>query len=142
VAAARHGPACAPLRSPARALAGAGEATWAWAFISPSCPGQKKPSDARLNLDHQIAIDGCAWISAEQKTPRVSPSLTLAHSLPPTPRRLLQPHPSTRVSGGRRRPSGVACGATVSPLASARAHRKVCVPPSSGITVVHRSTAR
>jgi hypothetical protein len=73
------------------------------------------------------------------KPPRRSPPKTLAHSLPRSPGAFFFP-PEQRewvATGGDR-----ASGATASPLAGARVHRKVSAPPSSGFTVVPRSTAR
>jgi hypothetical protein len=130
---ARQGPAFTPARAPAAAR----RTTWARAAISPFRLGQKKPSRARFDLDRRMAMDGCARVAAEQKPPRRHRLQTLAHSpLPPTPASS-PPRASERAAAG-----GVASGATVSPLAGARIHRKVSAPPSSGITVVPRSSAR
>jgi hypothetical protein len=65
------------------------EATWARAAILLARLGQKEPIHARNNRDRPITIDGCAWISAEQKSLRRSHALTLAHSFPDPPASLL-----------------------------------------------------
>jgi hypothetical protein len=77
------------------------------------------------------------------KTPRPAQPRNPS-SFPPFsfPRHLFLPSPRSkreRESGDRRRG---ASGATASPLAGARVHRKVSAPPSSGITVVPLSGAR
>jgi hypothetical protein len=103
VAAARHEPACALFSSPARALAARGRGNLGPGRYFALPPGPKMPFTRGNDRDRPIAIDGCAWILAEQNP------LALAHANPssihPLPRRVLLPHPSTRVSGGRRRPS-------------------------------------
>jgi hypothetical protein len=68
------------------------KATWARAGKELSRMGQKKLGAVRIDFDRPIEIDGCAWISAEQKPPRRPASETLAHFFP-SPRRLLLLHP-------------------------------------------------
>jgi hypothetical protein len=69
------------------------------------------------------------------KTPCNCPVKTLAHSSSLSRASVF----STRASESGDRHC---TGATVSPFASERVHRKVSAPPSSGITVVPRSSAR
>jgi hypothetical protein len=101
--------------------------------------GQKWPTPARDDRDRPITIDGHALISADQKPPREP------FSRNPSSFSLRSPgvsffHPRERERGDGRRLG--ASGATASPLAGARGHRKVSAPPSSGFTVAPRSTAR
>jgi hypothetical protein len=90
------------LRTPAHALVAAGETTWARATISPSRLGQKRPNNARHDLDRRMEINGCARVSGEQNPLPTASRVTLAHSVPQC---LLLPHPSKRESGGGRRRS-------------------------------------
>jgi hypothetical protein len=106
----------------------------AWAKTSPVALGRSRPFD----FDQRLRVR-CGRSKPPRAVHPENPNPFL--SLPRSPRCLLF---STHARA--RRPAATdgdgAGGATASPLAGARVHRRVGAPPSSGISVAPRSPAR
>jgi hypothetical protein len=101
------------------------------------------PKEAHSRAARSLPLDGNQRLRVDfgrTKTPAPFSPRNPSSFLPLFPPAPLSAHPRerARVSGDGR--CG-AFGATASPLAGARVHRKVSAPPSSGFTVVPRSGA-
>jgi hypothetical protein len=129
-----HGSACACGSGPSQPGPGPPFLSPAWAKSSPHTRGTISAVGSR-----STNARGCRRI--KNRTTQPFPPNPRSFTPPPIPVAFVFLSPSERASGGRAGDDR-AGGATASPLAGARVHRRVGTPPSSGISVAPRSTAR